>query len=57
MTKIKRVWFKALGEKASSCDNESDQVAWVRTAIVAQSIVTNCFIVANFFFTHVIGKH
>lgn len=47
MTKIKRIWFKALGEKASDCDNESDQVAWVRTFIVLQSIVTNGYIIAN----------
>lgn len=54
MSKWKRVWFKALGEKASDCDKESDNVAWVRTFIIAQSIMTNCFIVANFFFTHIL---
>lgn len=57
MAKIKRIWFKALGEKASDCDNESDQVAWVRTFIIAQAIITNFFIIANFLFTHVIDKH
>lgn len=57
MKKIKRIWFKALGEKASDCDSESDQVAWVRTFIIVQAIITNFFIIANFIFTHVIDKH
>ena len=54
MKKFKRIWFKALGEKASGCDNESDQVAWVRTIIVTQAIITNFFIIANFLLTHII---
>lgn len=43
----KRVWFKALGEKASDCDKESDQVAWVRTVLILQAFITNFFIIAN----------
>lgn len=47
MNSIKRIWFKALGSKASDCDTESDRVAWVRTFLIVQSIITNIFIVAN----------
>jgi hypothetical protein len=50
-----RLWCKALGEKATKCDNESDKVAWIRTVIIVQAIITNIFIVANFFFTHIIN--
>lgn len=42
-----RLWAKALGEKASSCDIESDKVAVIRTLIVMCYIVTNMFIVAG----------
>ena len=42
-----RLWAKALGEKASACDNESDKVAIIRTCIVACYIITNLFIVAG----------
>lgn len=42
-----RLWAKALGEKASSCDIESDKVAVIRTLIIMCYIVTNMFIVAG----------
>lgn len=42
-----RIWCKALGEKASECDRESDLVAIVRTVIFATYLVTNVAIVAN----------
>lgn len=42
-----RIWAKALGEKASECDKESDIVAIVRTIIVAIYIGTNIMIVAG----------
>jgi hypothetical protein len=47
MPKLWRLWAKALGEKASSCDTESDKIAWVRTFLISQAIVTNGFIIAN----------
>ena len=47
-----RLWCKALGEKATSDDKEYDRIAWIRTFLIVQSIITNCFIIANFFFTH-----
>jgi hypothetical protein len=42
-----RLWAKALGEKASACDKESDRVAIIRTIIVLCYIITNIFIVAG----------
>lgn len=51
MTKQKkpawRLWAKALGEKASKCDKESDRIALIRTIIFATYLITNCFIVAG----------
>jgi hypothetical protein len=42
-----RWWAKALGEKASKCDKESDIIAIIRTIIFATYLITNCFIVAG----------
>lgn len=44
---IWRWWAKALGEKASKCDRESDTVASIRTFIFLTYLITNCFIVAG----------
>jgi len=45
--KVWRWWAKALGEKASKCDKESDVVAGIRTFIFATYLITNAFIVAG----------
>jgi hypothetical protein len=42
-----RIWAKALGQKASDCDIESDDVAIARTFLFATYFVTNCFIIAG----------
>ena len=42
-----RWWAKAIGEKASKCDKESDTVAIIRTFIFASYLITNCFMVAG----------
>jgi len=42
-----RWWAKALGEKASKCDRESDRIAYIRTFIFITYLITNCFIVAG----------
>jgi hypothetical protein len=47
MNMLKRIWFKALGEKASDCDTESDNVAWIRTFLVFQAVLANIFLIAN----------
>lgn len=41
------IWCKALGQKASSCDKESDKVAIIRTIILLAYMATNVFIVAG----------
>lgn len=41
-------WFaKALGEKASKCDKESDIIARIRAGIFLTYLITNAFIVAG----------
>jgi len=42
-----RWWAKALGEKASKCDKESDHVASIRTVIFGTYLITNLFIIAG----------
>lgn len=42
-----RWWSKALGEKASECDQESDKIAVIRTVIFLTYLITNIFIVAG----------
>lgn len=42
-----RWWAKALGEKASKCDKESDTIAIIRSIIFATYLITNAFIVAG----------
>ncbi len=42
-----RWWAKALGEKASKCDKESDQIALIRTIIFFTYLITNAFIIAG----------
>jgi hypothetical protein len=42
-----RWWAKALGEKASKCDKESDTVAVIRTIIFTTYLITNAFICAG----------
>jgi len=36
---------KALGEKASKCDEEADRVALIRLVMFLSILITNCFIV------------
>ena len=38
---------KALGEKSGTTDRQSDGIAFIRTLLVLQAIITNIFIVAN----------
>ncbi len=42
-----RLWAKALGEKASKCDRESDRIAIIRSVIFITYLITNLFIVAG----------
>lgn len=45
--KVWRYWAKALGEKPSKCDQESDRIAIIRTIIFATYLITNFFIVSG----------
>ena len=47
MSYIWKVWCKALGEKAGTTDRQSDGIAFIRTLLVMQAVITNLFIVAN----------
>ena len=40
-----RLWAKALGEKASECDRESDKVAIIRSIVVGFNFITCLFII------------
>lgn len=42
-----RLWAKALGEKATKNDKESDHIAGVRTVIFFTYLLTNLFIIAG----------
>ena len=44
--KFWRLWAKALGEKIGE-KKEADTIAWFRTFIVFQAVITNLFIVIN----------
>jgi len=44
---IWRWWAKAIGEKASKDDKESDVVASLRTIIFLTYLITNVFIIAG----------
>ena len=47
MLKLWKLWAKALGEKSGATNQEADQIAWIRTAIVLCYIITNLFIIAG----------
>ena len=39
-----RLWARALGEKVGENNKRADRVAWIRTFIILQAIVTNILI-------------
>lgn len=41
-----KLWARALGSKEGT-DSEADIVAWLRTIVVLQAVITNAFIVWN----------
>ena len=47
MSKLWRLWAKALGDKASDDSEEADLIALFRTGIVMVYITTNIFIIAG----------
>jgi hypothetical protein len=47
LSKLWRIWAKALGEKAGDTDQEADRIACIRTCIVLVYIITNFVIIAG----------
>ena len=47
MRRLWKFWARALGEKIGEDDRRADAVAWIRTFIVLQAVITNAFIVLN----------
>ena len=45
--KMWRLWAKALGEKAHADNKQADKVAFIRTLIFLQVVITNFLISAN----------
>lgn len=40
-----KLWCRALGEKASPNNKEADQIAFIRSVIVIQAVITNLVII------------
>ena len=47
MEKLWRLWAKALGEKVGETNREADKVAFFRTMIILQAVITNILISLN----------
>ena len=47
MKRFWRYWARALGEKVGESKKDADVVAFWRTLIILQAIITNLFIVIN----------
>tara|TARA_Y100000114_G_scaffold9421_1_gene7422 strand:+ start:914 stop:1075 length:162 start_codon:yes stop_codon:yes gene_type:complete len=47
MKRFWRHWARALGEKVGESNKDADVVAFWRTLIILQAIITNLFIVIN----------
>ena len=47
MRTIWRLWAKALGEKASKSNRESDSIALIRTLIFVSYLITNLVIISG----------
>ena len=47
VSKMWKIWCKALGEKSGKDSKESDYIAIIRTIIIIQAVVTNMFITYN----------
>lgn len=44
---LKKIIFKALGDKASENPQEADKIAWFRVILMLQMLVTNLMIIAG----------
>jgi|TARA_B100001094_G_C18030191_1_gene719726 hypothetical protein len=46
-----RLWAKALGEKVGETNKEADSIAFFRTMIIIQAVITNILISVNILLT------
>ena len=51
MRKVWRLWAKALGEKIGETNKEADKLAFFRTIIILQAVITNILISLNILLT------
>jgi hypothetical protein len=42
-----KLWARALGAKVGEDNAKADKVAWIRTFVVLQAVITNLFITIN----------
>jgi hypothetical protein len=49
MKKYWRTWARALGEKIGEDNRRADKVAFVRTLLILQAVITNVLISINIF--------
>lgn len=47
MRRVWRLWAKALGEKIGENNKEADKVAFFRSLIILQAVITNVLISIN----------
>ena len=47
MRTVWRLWARALGEKVGEDNRRADKVAWIRTFIILQAVITNILISIN----------
>ena len=47
MKTVWRLWARALGEKVGEDNRRADKVAWIRTFIILQAVITNILISIN----------
>ena len=47
MKKLWRLWAKAVGEKIGETNKEADNVAFFRSMIILQAVITNILISLN----------
>jgi len=47
MRKMWRHWARALGEKIGETNKDADNVAFLRTLLIAQAVITNILISIN----------
>lgn len=47
MKRFWRYWARALGEKVGESDRRADNVAFIRTLIILQAVITNVLIAWN----------